>query len=80
MCSELGKRSDKPGPATADLMRIPVGWAEDQFRALGRPDAHDLAIDLLAGYEGSALLANTMHDPSVLLDSAHRLERWIDAL
>jgi hypothetical protein len=49
-------------------------------RSLGRRDAHDLALDLLAAHEGSALLANTMRDPSVLSRAAQRLNRWIDTL
>jgi hypothetical protein len=61
-------------------MRLPIEWAESQFRSLGRPDAADLAFDLLAAYEGSALLANTMHDPGVLSRAAHRIDHWIDTL
>ena len=61
-------------------MRLPVDWAEQQFRALGRRDAHDLALDLIAAYEGSALLASTLRDPSVLSRAARRLSRWIDTL
>jgi hypothetical protein len=61
-------------------MRLLIEWAEDQFRSLGRPDASDLAFDLLAAYEGSALLANTMHDPDVLSRAARRMNRWIDTL
>jgi hypothetical protein len=61
-------------------MRLPVEWAEGQFRALGRRDAHDLALDPLAAYEGSALLANTMRDPNVLTRAGRRLNHWIDAL
>ena len=80
LCSELGKRVRQPGPVAAGLMRLPIEWAEEQFRSLGRPDAHELALDLLAAYEGRALLANTMHDPGVLAKSAQRLDRWIDSL
>jgi AcrR family transcriptional regulator len=80
LCSELGKRAEQPGFAGAELMRLPIEWAEEQFRSLGRRDAHDLALDLLAAYEGSALLANTMRDPSVLSRAAQRLNRWIDTL
>jgi AcrR family transcriptional regulator len=80
LCSELGKRTGPPAFAEAQLMRLPVEWAEEQFRSLGRRDAHDLALDLLAAYEGSALLANTMNDPSVLSRAARRLNRWIDTL
>ena len=80
LCSELGKRVKPSDLAVADLMRLPVEWAEQQFRSLGRRDAHDLALDLLAAYEGSALLANTLGDPSVLSGAGRRLNRWIDTL
>ena len=80
LCSELDKRVKEPGLPAAELMRLPIEWAEDQFRSLGRPDARDLAFDLLAAYEGSALLANTMHDPEVLSGAARRIDRWIDTL
>ena len=80
LCSELDKRVTVPGLPAADLMRLPIAWAEDQFRSLGRPDARDLAFDLLAAYEGSALLANTMNDPGILSGAARRIERWIDTL
>ena len=80
LCSELDKRVREPGLPVAELMRLPIEWAEGQFRSLGRPDAPDLAFDLLAAYEGSALLANTMHDPDVLSRAANRIDHWIDTL
>jgi len=80
LCSEIGKRVRQSSFAEAELMRLPIEWAEEQFRSLGRHDAHDLATDLMAAYEGSALLANTMGDPGILSSSARRLSRWIDTL
>ena len=80
LCSELDKRVKESSLPVAELMRLPIEWAEDQFRSLGRPDARDLAFDLLAAYEGSALLANTMHDPDVLSRAARRIDHWIDTL
>jgi TetR/AcrR family transcriptional repressor of nem operon len=79
LCAELDKRVAGSGLPVAELMRLPVEWAEAQFRSLGRRDAHDLALDLLAGYEGSALLASTMRDPNILSRAARRLDHWIDA-
>jgi TetR/AcrR family transcriptional regulator, transcriptional repressor for nem operon len=80
LCSELGKRVMPSGFPSAELMRLPIEWAEEQFRSLGRRDAPDLALELLAAYEGSALLANTLRDPKVLSRAARRLDRWIDSL
>jgi TetR/AcrR family transcriptional repressor of nem operon len=79
LCSELNKRSDEPSLA-AHLMLVPIEWAETQYRALGRDDAHELALELLAAYEGSALLANTMREPSILTKAALRIRNGIDAL
>jgi TetR/AcrR family transcriptional regulator, transcriptional repressor for nem operon len=80
LCAEIGKRVRPSGFPVAELMRLLIEWAETQFRSLGRRDAHDLAIDLLAAYEGSALLASTFGDPGLLSGAARRLNRWIDAL
>jgi AcrR family transcriptional regulator len=81
LCSELDKRLDAPDFAGAKLMQLIIDWAEAQFLELGRGDqARDLAVDLLAAYEGSALLANTLRDPNVLSDACRRIDRWIDAL
>jgi TetR/AcrR family transcriptional regulator, transcriptional repressor for nem operon len=80
LCSELDKRPASPDFAVAELMRVPIEWAEGQFRALGRSDARDLAVSLIAAYEGSALLANTFRDPGILAREARRLNRWIDTL
>jgi AcrR family transcriptional regulator len=80
LCSEIDKRDAASEFAVASLLRVPIEWAETQFRSLGRADAHDLAIDLLATYEGSALLANTMRDPNLLTEAGRRVDRRIDAL
>jgi AcrR family transcriptional regulator len=80
LCSELDKRATPPDPAVARLMRIPIEWAEGQFRLMGRTDAHELAFDLIANYEGTALLTNTFGDPEQLAREARRLERWIDSV
>jgi AcrR family transcriptional regulator len=80
LCSELDKRDDGLSRACADMMRLPVEWAEGQFRAMGRRDAGELAFALIAAYQGIALLTNTFRDPELMNREARRLERWIDSL
>ena len=80
LCSEIGKRAGPSSFAEAGLMLLLIEWAEEQFRSLGRRDAHDLALELMAAYEGSALLASTLRDPGVLSKAGRRLSHWIDTL
>jgi TetR/AcrR family transcriptional regulator, transcriptional repressor for nem operon len=79
LCLELDKRADGPGMA-AELMRAPIEWMRRQFEAMGRPDARDLAVHLLARYEGAALLTSTLRDPDLMAREAARAAQWIDAL
>ena len=79
LCQELGKRADG-APAAAELMREPVEWAERQFAAMGRSDARDLAIQVIARYQGTALLTSAFRDPGLMEAEARRVAQWIDAL
>jgi TetR/AcrR family transcriptional repressor of nem operon len=81
LCSELGKRepdeiSDLAGVVLGKLVTL----AQEQFEAMGRDDARDLAITMVAAYEGAALLSNSLHDPEILVEHADRLTRWLDEL
>jgi AcrR family transcriptional regulator len=80
LCSELAKREDDFERAPAILMQLFIDWAEQQFRAMGRRDARDLAVALIAAYQGIMLLTNTFRQPELIVREARRLERWIDSL
>ena len=80
LCAELDRRDDALSEDSAVLMRLLLDWAEDQFRQLGRRDGAELAVTLLAGVQGAALLAHTLRDPDVMANQVRVLERWIDAL
>ena len=80
LCSELDKRDDVLGQAGTKLMQLWIDWAERQFRAMGRRDAPDLAVALIASYQGIMLLTNTFRQPELVVREARRLERWIDSL
>jgi TetR/AcrR family transcriptional regulator, transcriptional repressor for nem operon len=80
LACELDKRTDGLDGTAADVLGILTGWVEQQFLSMGRPDARDLAVALVASYQGTALLANTFRDPELMVRQGRRLERWIDSL
>ena len=80
LCSELDKRDDDVSSHAATVLGRLITIAEEQFTQLGRRDAHELAVALVASWEGIALLANTLRDPGLITTEARRLERWIDSI
>jgi AcrR family transcriptional regulator len=80
LSSELDKRADGLDREAAKLMQLMIDWVEQQFRSMGRSDSRDLAISLIASYQGIALLTNTFRDPELMAGQGERLELWIDSL
>ncbi|MGI8329710.1 TetR/AcrR family transcriptional regulator [Actinomadura scrupuli] len=80
LCSELDKRADGLDRTAAKVMQGLIDWAEQQFRSMGRSDSRDLAVALIAAYQGISLLTNTFRDPELMTREGDRLERWIDSL
>ena len=61
-------------------MQLFIDWAEQQFRAMGRRDARDLAVAMISSYQGIMLITNTFRRPELIVREARRLDRWIDSL
>jgi AcrR family transcriptional regulator len=80
LSSELSKRDDGSDPLAAPLMQIQLDWVEQQLRDMGRRDARDLAVELIAAYEGSTVLASALGQPELMARQSRRLQRWIDTL
>ena len=80
LCSELDKRDDELSSRAAAVFGRLISVAEAQFEQLGRRDARELAVTLIATHEGFALLANTLRDPDLVGTEARQLERWIDSI
>jgi AcrR family transcriptional regulator len=79
LCTELAN-SGTSHPLTAPLMQTLVDWAEQQFHAMGRRDAHDLALELMIAYQGSTVVTNALGQPDLMAREARRLEKWITTL
>ncbi|MFI9502854.1 TetR/AcrR family transcriptional regulator [Nocardia sp. NPDC052566] len=80
LVSELGKRADGLDRQAAASMRVLLDWVERQFAAMGRADARESAVALVAAYQGISVLTNTFRDPELMVIEGERLERWIDSL
>ena len=80
LCQELDKRDDELREAASVLLSLPLDWAEQQFRLIGRRDARSLAVALMASYQGISLITNTFGDEQLMLREGRRLEHWIDSL
>ncbi|MFL6075541.1 MAG: TetR/AcrR family transcriptional regulator [Mycobacteriales bacterium] len=80
LAAELDRREDGLDREAAKPMGLILDWAEEQFRELGRRDARELAVSLLAGVQGAALLANAFRDPAIMTGQVRQLDVWIDSL
>jgi AcrR family transcriptional regulator len=80
LATELSKHDHGLDEQAARLLATLIEWAGSQFRQMGRADAPDLAVTLICGIQGAALLANTLHHPVLLSREVRRLQEWIDSL
>jgi TetR/AcrR family transcriptional regulator, transcriptional repressor for nem operon len=81
LAAELDKRADGTLDREAGrVIRVLLDWVEHQFRALGLPDPGDLAVTLVAAYQGMSLLANALRDPEIVTREGDRLIHWLDTL
>lgn len=80
LSSELAKHATGSDRMAAPLIQVSLDWAAQQLRAMGRRDADDLAVELVASLQGTTVLGNALAHPELVVRQARRLQRWIDAL
>jgi AcrR family transcriptional regulator len=80
LACELSKDDTELSGGGAELLREILDWMEGQFRELGRRDAAALAVTMLAGIQGAALLANSLRDEALFQREIRRIRRWVDEL
>jgi AcrR family transcriptional regulator len=81
LCGELVNEDEASSRSlAASVMRSLVVWTEMQFREMGRRDARDLALELVAMYQGGAAVASALGDPEVFTQQARRMRRWLDGI
>jgi AcrR family transcriptional regulator len=81
LCTELGKTEGPLAEKARVLFREQLDWIEAQMHELGAgAEAPALAVHLLAGLQGAAVLAHAQGDPALLVYEAEILKAWVRRL
>lgn len=80
LAAELDKRADGLDERIGAVIRALLDWVERQFKEMGRDDARELAVALLASYQGISVLTNALRDPELMEVEGRRLSAWLDTL
>jgi AcrR family transcriptional regulator len=80
LCQELNKDATELAVHADAIIKAEVKWATEQFKALGRKDAPDLAVQMVATLQGVSLLANALKSPGLVGRQLARLHDWVAAM
>ena len=80
LCQELNKGSVTLAKKADSILKSQLAWVTKQFRELGKSDAKDLGVQLIATLQGITLLANSMNDCSVIARQTRRLKEWVNTV
>jgi AcrR family transcriptional regulator len=81
LCTELGKTGGPLAEKARVLFREQLDWIETQLHELGAgAEAPALAVHLLSGLQGAAVLAHAQGDPALLVFEAEMLKAWVRRL
>ncbi len=79
LCQELGRQGGDVAAAAAKLMDEILLWCENQFKALGKTDAKQLAVMLISSMQGASLLTLTLKRPEDTQAQVDYLLSWLEA-
>lgn len=81
LCQELNKDTRTTLSEKADdMLETQLAWLSEQFQAIGKDDADELAVHIVVSLQGGSLLANALQKKSILLDQVSRLKNLIQKL
>ena len=81
LCAELHKGDGVLAEAASRPFAALLAWIESQFETLGRgEEKRVLALHLLSALQGVSLLANSFHDPDLVILEGDQLKAWIGSL
>ncbi len=77
---ELSRSEGVLSQSSAQLIEVVLDWARQQFQAMDKPDADELALQLISTLQGMSLVANATGDPSVVDKVVSRTRSWLESL
>jgi TetR/AcrR family transcriptional regulator, transcriptional repressor for nem operon len=80
LCGELAKLNHAAQGEANKLLTLYRIWLRRQFTRLGRADADELAMHLLARSQGVATLASVFHDETFIRQEVAQMCEWLRSL
>jgi TetR/AcrR family transcriptional regulator, transcriptional repressor for nem operon len=80
LCQELNKDPTALSAKADDIIAAEIKWATVQFKALGRKDAGDMAVQMVATLQGISLLGNALKSPAVIGRQVALLCDWVNGM
>jgi len=77
---ELSRSESDLNQSSAKLIQVVLDWTRQQFAAMGKPDADELALQLISSLQGMSLIANALKDPGVVDKMVTRTRDWLQSL
>jgi AcrR family transcriptional regulator len=78
LLQELNKASEVEPDIANKTMLAQIDWVTEQFRLMGKDNAHELAHHFIATIQGSCLPANSMKNHEMLHLQLKRLKKALD--
>jgi len=79
LSSELAKDAPALREKSRQVFILLRDWIRQQFELLGKEDADDLAMDLLAKLQGATVMACAFEDVNFIKRSLRQIKDWINA-
>ena len=80
LCQELNNDRSNLSTMADSILRDNLEWVTEQFRQMGREDADQMGIQFVALMQGTSLLANSLHDASIVHPQIERAKAWLDTM
>ncbi len=80
LCQELDKEREPISKKADGLIKMQLKWISEQFVELGKKNAEELSLQLIASLHGTAVVGNALKSPKIIEEELGRLKSWVKAM